>query len=58
MFIFGFQKASENIYKMLTKRRKTSPLESDNMKFMGSYYSFHEDAMRAVFEPLLEKTMY
>ncbi len=62
MFIFGFQKASENIYKMLTKGGNAlitvsgiSQISRYDADLWGSYYSFHEDAMRAVFEPLFGK---
>lgn len=62
MFIFDFRKASENIYIMLKKGGNAlitvsgiSQISRYDADLWGSYYGFHEDTMRAVFEPLFGK---
>lgn len=62
MFIFDVRKVAENIYKMLKRGGNAlitvsgiSQLSRYDADLWGSYYSFHEDAMRALFEPLFGK---
>lgn len=59
MFIYDIQSAAQNIYKMLKPGgtalvtvagiSQVSRYDADNW---GSYYSFHEEAVRRMFEPL------
>ncbi len=62
MFLYDIQSAAKNIYKMLKPGgtalvtvsgiSQISRYDADNW---GSYYSFHEDAVRRLFEPLFGK---
>lgn len=62
MFIYDIRSAAQNIYKMLKPGgtalitvsgiSQISRFDADNW---GSYYSFHEDAMRRLFEPTFGK---
>lgn len=62
MFIFDIKKVAQNIYKMLKKNGSAlltvsgiSPVSRYDADLWGSYYCFHEDAMRKLFEPLFGK---
>ncbi len=62
MFIFDIKKAALNIYKMLKKGGNAlitvsgiSQISRYDAGLWGSYYSFHEDAMKALFEPVFGK---
>lgn len=59
MFIFDIEKTAENIYKMLKEGGNAlitvagiSQISRYDADLWGSYYGFHEDAMRALFEPI------
>lgn len=58
MFIFDIKKVAENIYKLLKKGGDAlitvagiSQKSRYDADCWGSYYGFHEDAMKALFEP-------
>ncbi len=58
MFIFDIRKVAENIYKMLKKGGSAlitvsgiSQISRYDAELWGSYYSFHEEAMKALFSP-------
>lgn len=62
MFIFDIKKVALHIYKMLKKGGNAlitvsgiSQISRFDADLWGSYYSFHEDAMKALFEPLFGK---
>ena len=59
MFIFNIQNVASNIYKMLKKNGTAlitvagiSQISRYDADSWGSYFSFHKDAMKALFEPL------
>lgn len=59
MFIFDIRKAAENIYKMLKTGGNAlltvagiSQVSRYDAELWGSYYGFHEDAIRTLFEPV------
>lgn len=59
MFIYNIKRAAENIYKMLKRGgcalvtvSGISQISRYDADLWGSYYNFHEDAMRALFEPI------
>ncbi len=59
MFLFDIRKAAENIYKMLKEGGTAlitvagiSQVSRYDAELWGSYYSFHEDAVKALFEPV------
>lgn len=59
MFILDIRKAAENIYKMLKSGGNAlitvagiSQVSRYDAELWGSYYGFHEDAMRALFEAI------
>lgn len=59
MFIFDIRKTAENIYKMLKVGGNAlitvagiSQISRYDADLWGSYYGFHGDAMRALFEPI------
>lgn len=62
MFIFDIEKAAQNVYRMLKKNGTAlitvsgiSQISRYDASNWGSYYSFHEDAMRLLFEPIFNK---
>lgn len=62
MFIFDLKKVALNIYKMLKKGGNAlitvsgiSQISRCDAELWGSYYSFHEDAMKSLFEPIFGK---
>lgn len=62
MFIFDMKKVASNIYRMLKKGGSAlltvsgiSQISRYDADLWGSYYGFHEDAMRELFEPLFGK---
>lgn len=62
MFIFDIRKAVENIYKMLKTGgialitvAGISQVSRYDADLWGSYYGFHEDGMRVLFEPVFGK---
>lgn len=62
MFIFDIKSVAENIYKMLKKGGNAlitvsgiSQISRHDANLWGSFYSFHEDAMKELFEPLFGK---
>lgn len=62
MFIFDIKSVAENIYKMLKKGgcalvtvAGLSQISRYDANHWGSFYSFHEDAMKELFEPLFGK---
>lgn len=62
MFIFDIRKAADSIYKMLKKNGTAlitvagiSQISRYDAESWGSYYGFHKDAMRSLFEPLFGK---
>ncbi len=59
MFIYNIHDAASNIYRMLKKGGNAlitvsgiSQISRHDADLWGSFYSFHEDAMRALFEPV------
>lgn len=59
MFIFDIRKVAENIYKMLKRGGNAlltvagiSQVSRYDAELWGSYYGFHEDAIRTLFEPV------
>lgn len=62
MFIFDTKRVAANIYRMLKKGGSAlltvsgiSQISRYDADLWGSYYGFHEDAMRTLFEPLFGK---
>ncbi len=62
MFIYNIQNVAKNIYKMLKKGGTAlvtvsgiSQISRYDAENWGSYYSFHEDALKRLFEPLFGK---
>lgn len=62
MLIFDIRQAAENIYKLLKKGGNAlitvagiSQISRYDADLWGSYYGFHEDTMKALFEPVFGK---